>query len=130
VALVASSVVFAALHLANPGAGVVSTLTLVVAGLLLGSAYLATRTLWLPMGLHFGWNFFQGPVFGFPVSGTEESTLLRLAPSGAPLLTGGRFGPEASVVGVGAEIVGIALLWLWASRRARAAREADGGAER
>ena len=78
---------------------------------------MVTRALWLPIGLHFAWNFFQGPVFGFPVSGTQTSTLLQLEPVGPELLTGGRFGPEASLVGVAAELLGIALLWWWASRR-------------
>ncbi len=117
VALFASSAVFAAFHLLNPGAGVIPVLALVIAGLMLGSGYLVTRALWLPIGLHLAWNFFQGPVFGFPVSGTAAGVLLRLVPAGPDAVTGGPFGPEASLIGVAAEVAGLALLWLWSQRR-------------
>lgn len=114
-----SSALFALAHGINPGAGPISIVALLFAGLLLATAYLASGRLWLPIGLHLSWNFFQGPVFGFPVSGLAEQGLLRLEPVGPVALTGGQFGPEASLVGVAAELIGLGLLWLgW--RRARA----------
>jgi uncharacterized protein len=122
VALIASSTIFAALHSTNPGADVVPILSLIAAGLLLGAGYLITRTLWLPIGLHFSWNFFQGPIFGFPVSGASAGGLLRPVAVGPDSLTGGSFGPEASLVGVAAEVLGLALLWVWASKRIEGAR--------
>jgi membrane protease YdiL (CAAX protease family) len=106
-----SSLVFGLLHLGNPASGFVPILGIFFAGLLLAAGYLATTRLWLPIGLHWSWNYFQGPVFGFSVSGTQASGLLRLTPVGPEPLTGGAFGPEASVVGIGACIVGsVALL--------------------
>ena len=69
-ALVLSASLFGLLHAANTGATPVSTAAIAVeAGLLLGAAYMATRNLWLPIGLHFGWNFTEGGIFGAAVSG-------------------------------------------------------------
>ena len=107
---VLSSAIFALLHLGNPGSGPIPILGIFVAGLLLARACQASGRLWLPIGLHWAWNYFQGPVFGFPVSGTGASGLLRLTPVGPEPLTGGAFGPEAGVVGVAACLLGIAAL--------------------
>jgi hypothetical protein len=57
-----------------------------------------TRSLWLPIGLHAGWNIMQGPVFGVPVSGNPAHGLLRSRLSGPTLLSGGSFGLEASII--------------------------------
>ena len=109
-AIVLSSLIFAILHLGNPNSGPIPILGIFVAGLMLARAYWSTGRLWLPIGLHWTWNYFQGPVFGFPVSGTGASGLLRLTPIGPEPLTGGAFGPEASLVGVAACLLGFALL--------------------
>jgi uncharacterized protein len=103
VALAASALVFGALHGINPGATLLSTGAIAVeSGLLLALAYAAVRNLWLPIGLHFAWNFTEGSVFGAKVSGTAERfSLIKSDLSGAPLLTGGGFGPEGSVVSMG-----------------------------
>jgi membrane protease YdiL (CAAX protease family) len=117
-AVIISSALFALGHFFNPGASLVSTAGLFFAGLLLAAGYLATGRLWLPVGLHLSWNFFQGPLFGFPVSGMKTGSLLGLERIGTDPLTGGSFGPEASVVGMAAEILGVALLWAWRYRAA------------
>jgi len=115
-AAVASSLVFALLHAGNPGSDVWAVLGVFFAGVMLAVGYIRTRRLWLPMGVHGTWNLFQGPVYGFPVSGTEASGLLTLTPVGPELLTGGAFGPEASAVGVLACIVGTGILARWPVR--------------
>jgi membrane protease YdiL (CAAX protease family) len=97
-AVLVSSSVFAVGHAGNPNVTWVALLGLVGAGLLLAWAYLRTGRLWLAMGIHFGWNFFEGPVFGFPVSGVETMPLLEITVSGPALWTGGQFGPEAGLV--------------------------------
>ena len=56
------------------------------------------RSLWLPIGLHFAWNFTEGFVFDVPVSGHPVEGLVEARISGAELLTGGAFGLEASVI--------------------------------
>jgi membrane protease YdiL (CAAX protease family) len=112
--LIVSSGIFALAHLFNPGAGPVSSIGLFFAGLLLAAGYLASGRLWLPMGLHLSWNLFQGPVFGFPVSGLRTTGLVSLETVGPDLLTGSAFGPEASLVGVAVSLLGLAFLWRWA----------------
>ncbi len=116
-----SSAVFGLMHLGNPHASWLSSLNIAVVGVLLAAGYLVTRSLWLPIGLHFGWNFFQGTVFGFPVSGVGADAfhLIRQTVAGPEWVTGGSFGPEAGLTGLAAEIVGIALIWLWGRARER-----------
>ena len=107
-ALALSAAVFGAGHVFNPDATVVDTVAIAVeAGILLGAVYVLTRRLWVCIGLHAAWNFTQGGIFGVPVSGTGASMgLLSAEPVGPVLLSGGDFGPEASVVAV---VLGLAL---------------------
>lgn len=101
VALLVSAAFFGAVHLANQGATLTSGAAIAIeAGLLLAAAYLAVRNLWLPIGLHFGWNFAESAVFGSVVSGVGFKGLLHTTLAGPALLTGGKFGPEASLVAV------------------------------
>ncbi len=95
---VISSALFSALHLSNPGALWTSAAGIFLAGLFLAFAYLQTGQLWLSIGLHLGWNFFEGPVFGFPVSGWDFYSMTRISVTGPELWTGGRFGPEAGLI--------------------------------
>ncbi len=107
-ALVLTSVLFGAMHLLNPHATVWGAVAIAVeAGGMLGAAYAATRTLWLPIGLHAAWNFTASGIFGTEVSGAGvASGLLDGVTSGPVLLSGGAFGPEASLPAV---LTGIAL---------------------
>ena len=102
VGVAASAAVFGLLHAFNPGATVVSTVAIMLeAGVLLAVAYAASNRLWLPIGLHLGWNFAEGPIFGTAVSGHAlHKTLLHGSFQGPAWLSGGGFGPEASVVAV------------------------------
>jgi uncharacterized protein len=123
-AWVLSSSVFGVLHLANPNASAVSTLDIAFAGLLLGAGYVLTGQLAIPVGLHVTWNFFQGNVFGFPVSGIETigATFVETEQGGPDLFTGGVFGPEAGLLGVGAMVVGIGAISLYVRLRYGAVR--------
>ncbi|MFD0684511.1 CPBP family intramembrane glutamic endopeptidase [Actinomadura fibrosa] len=131
-ALVLTSVLFGLWHMLNPDATVWGAVAIAVsAGGTLGAAYAATRSLWVPIGLHFAWNFTEAGVFGTEVSGNGETKgLLHGVTSGPDLVTGGRFGPEASpytiVFGI---LLTAAFLWLARRRgtlvpRSRAARGA------
>jgi uncharacterized protein len=97
-ALAISALFFGFGHRGNPGATWVSSLAIAIeAGGLLAAAYVATRSLWLPIGLHWAWNLFEGPVWGTPVSGLDAPVLVAARLSGPKFLTGGEFGPEAGV---------------------------------
>lgn len=98
VALVISGAIFGLIHGFNPGATIFSTLTIALeAGILLGAAYTLTGSLWFPIGLHFAWNFTEGGIFGAAISGGHFKGLIDAQIAGSDLLTGGKFGPEASI---------------------------------
>lgn len=123
-ALIVSSAFFGLLHLANPGAGAVAFVGTAAAGLLLGCAYLTTRRLWLPFGIHLGWNFALGPMLGFPVSGLSIPGWLAQRSAGPTLWTGGTFGPEAGLLGVLALLVGLVAVFWFRARWYQAAEPA------
>ena len=100
--------------LVSPGANLFSSLAIALeAGVILAGAYAVTGRLWMPIGLHAGWNFAEGALFGMSVSGGPESAALSHGILRGPtILTGGAFGPEASIVAVLLCLaVGVILLW-------------------
>ncbi|HWU04930.1 MAG TPA: type II CAAX endopeptidase family protein [Streptomyces sp.] len=114
-ALALTAVLFGAAHLFNPNASLWGALAIAIeAGGMLAAAYAATRTLWVPIGLHFGWNFAAAGIFSSEVSGGDTPQgLLDTVTSGPTWVTGGDFGPEGSVYAVlfGA-LITIGFLWL------------------
>lgn len=117
-ALVVSAALFGLLHALNPGATVVSTTAIALeAGVLLAAAYALTRNLWFPIGLHLGWNFTEGGIFGVSVSGGAAAKgVFSVSLAGRDLLTGGRFGPEASVVAIAVCLAAAVVLLVLAIR--------------
>lgn len=101
-ALAVTSALFGLAHLGNREATLASSAAIAIeAGILLGAAYAASGSLWLPIGIHAGWNFAEGPVFGMAVSGNaQRAAWIAGQLHGPALLTGGAFGPEASIVAV------------------------------
>jgi membrane protease YdiL (CAAX protease family) len=120
-AVLISSALFGALHIPNPSATPLSTANTVLAGVLLAVAYLKTRGLWLPIGLHFAWNFLMGPVLGLPVSGIDFAGFFTTATAGPAWISGGAYGPEGGVVLTAAATAAAACLW-----RARAISPSPG----
>lgn len=117
-AVILTSVVFAVGHAVNPNSSWVSTLGLVLAGLFFAYAFLATRQLWLPIGLHIAWNFMEGPIFGFPVSGiTDFLPLIQHTDRGPALITGGAFGPEAGLIQIPALLLGVLIIHFYTRGR-------------
>ena len=116
---VISSSLFGLLHVFNPNATWLSILYLMLTGVFFGLGYVLTGRLGLPIGLHFAWNFFQGNVYGFPVSGNifGGATVLMIEQGGPPLWTGGAFGPEAGLLGIAAILLGCLLTLLWVKAR-------------
>jgi membrane protease YdiL (CAAX protease family) len=105
------------LNLANPNATWVSAAGIFFAGLFLAYGYVRTQQLWLSIGLHIGWNFFEGVVFGFPVSGLTIYPLIHINVSGPKVWTGGAFGPEAGLIILPALALGAVLIYLYTRSR-------------
>jgi len=117
VAIVGTSILFAARHLGNPNASALSTIIIFLAGLWLVYAWLLTEQLWLPLGIHAGWNFFEGIIFGFPVSGYTSFRWIDHTVTGPAWITGGAFGPEAGVVSLIAILIGTLSVFGWSRWR-------------
>ena len=101
-ALIVSSLIFGFGHISNDNATWWSSLAIAIeAGLLLGAAYKWSGTLWVPIGIHWAWNYVQGNVFGLAVSGNGSGdSVLATTVNGPDIITGGAFGPEASIIAV------------------------------
>ncbi|HME32634.1 MAG TPA: CPBP family intramembrane glutamic endopeptidase [Terriglobales bacterium] len=111
-AIAVFSVLFGAVHLSNPGASVWGLINTVLIAILLAIAYLRTRALWLPWGIHFGWNATLGFVCGLPVSGLRIfNVVVRTSVAGPKWLTGDSYGIEASATGTFAVLVGLVIVW-------------------
>lgn len=122
VALGISSVLFGLVHLVNPDASLWGAFAIMIeAGIMLGAAYLATGSLWLAIGVHFGWNFAITGLFGSVTSGSEaRESLVTATSSGPDWLSGGSFGPEASIVAILVCSAAIVVFLVVARNRAKA----------
>lgn len=111
-----SSIIFGLMHGQNPNITAVSVFNLVLAGLFLGLGYILTGELGLSIGIHITWNFFEGNVFGFAVSGTQAgASFIAIHQTGPFFLTGGNFGPEGGLIGVLATLIGCLAVVAWVS---------------
>ncbi|MBP6673327.1 MAG: CPBP family intramembrane metalloprotease [Bacteroidetes bacterium] len=100
IATLTLSLLFAAAHVGNPNVSVFGIINVGLAGIWLSMAYFKTGALWLPIGMHISWNFFQGFVYSYPVSGTSSpnSQIGKAIVSGPEWITGGTFGPEGGIL--------------------------------
>jgi membrane protease YdiL (CAAX protease family) len=110
IALFISAVIFSLLHLGNPNFDLFSLIQLFVAGILLGIPYVITRKLWFSITLHFSWNFFQGTIFGFNVSGIQQYSIIETKFHTATIWNGGNFGFEGSLLCLLFQIIAIAVV--------------------
>ncbi len=101
---------FALMHAANPGMQVVPVINLLLGGILLGQCYTFNRNIWMPAGFHFAWNFIQGPLLGFHVSGLGLASVLDQQSTGTEWMTGGEFGFEGSIIATIVLLVGVVIL--------------------
>jgi len=92
-----SSIIFALLHLANENVTLLSLVNIFLIGILFSLLFIKTGKLWMSIGFHFTWNFFQGNIFGMNVSGIETVSLIQSELAGADLITGGGFGAEGGL---------------------------------
>lgn len=120
VALFLSSALFSAMHLLNPNFALLPFVNVLLGGCLLGTSFLYTRNLCFPIVLHWFWNWLQGPVLGYEVSGMDSGeTLLTLRLTGSELLTGGNFGFEGSLLCTVLLVVGTLVIIGYYERRGR-----------
>ena len=111
-ALILSSLLFSGMHLMNANMSIVPAINIFLAGILLGIYFIHKGNLLFPIGMHFTWNFFQGPIFGFEVSGLITNSIIVQEIAGHELLTGGEFGFEGSLIATVAMVILIAVLHL------------------
>jgi membrane protease YdiL (CAAX protease family) len=109
------ALMFGLAHAGNPHSSPLSVLGNALGALMYVVAFLGSGGIWLPFGLHFAWNFVQGPVLGFPVSGLDMGGLVQQTSVGSDLITGGSYGPEAGLVGMAFRFIAIALVAAWLS---------------
>ena len=98
IALIISSLVFMLMHIGNPNIGVLPLVNLFLAGIFLGIYKVHKNNLWYPIGAHLVWNYLQGPIYGFEVSGNKINSLFEQKLTGHVLFTGGSFGFEGSII--------------------------------
>ncbi len=116
-ALIISAALFGAAHGLNSGATPIGVIAIALeAGVLLGVAYSASRSLWLPIGMHFGWNFTEGGLFGAAVSGGQSNGVVSVTLDGPVQLTGGIFGPEASIIAIAVCLIAATILGIYSVR--------------
>jgi membrane protease YdiL (CAAX protease family) len=112
IAVILLSSIFSVMHLDNPDSTIPSSLNIFLAGILLSVCYLKTRSLWLPTGLHLGWNWMQASFWGMGVSGYHVKwSVFSAEAQGADWISGGEFGAEASIIATVGIVVVIYLIW-------------------
>ncbi|HEU5138445.1 MAG TPA: type II CAAX endopeptidase family protein [Bacillales bacterium] len=112
-AVICSSLLFSFAHLGNPNASVVALANIFIVGLLFAFMYIKTGNLWMPIGFHISWNYFQGNIFGFPVSGTAPHGIYNIDSVRGALWSGGSFGPEGGLLATLLLGVGFLVVWLY-----------------
>lgn len=117
-ALFISSALFSLMHLFNPNFSFLPFLNILLAGVLLGASYIYTRNLWFPISLHLFWNWIQGPLLGYQVSGGNfGDTLLALHLSEDNIINGGAFGFEGSIICTVLVIIGALVIMKYYSKK-------------
>lgn len=109
--VIISALLFSLAHGANVHVSVLSLVNIFIVGLLFAFMFVKTGNLWMPIGFHIAWNYFQGNVFGFPVSGMAPHGIYNIKSMESALWTGGAFGPEGGLLGTILLIVGFLFVW-------------------
>jgi uncharacterized protein len=115
IAVIISAAIFGGLHVINANAGFISILSTMLGGLAYGCAFVAAERIWFPLGLHIAWNYSQARVFGFVLSGRFNGLppFIQQHDCGPEFLTGGIYGPEGGMLGIGARILVLGLIAAW-----------------
>lgn len=117
-AIIVASLFFSVMHIANANIDAFALLNLFLAGLLLGASYLYTKNLWFPISLHTAWNWIQGSILGYEVSGTQmyPSLIEQYLPENN-ILNGGNFGFEGSIICTILTLIGTAVIIAYYERK-------------
>lgn len=117
-AIILSSSIFGFAHAANPNSSIFAVANIVLAGIMLAVPYVITGRLSISIGIHFAWNFVQGGIFGFPVSGMRGSqSVIRIKQYGPEWWSGGAFGPEGGVIGILGILVILSVMLFYLKRK-------------
>lgn len=108
--VIISSVIFSAMHLLNPNVKILGLINIILVGILFGYMYIKTNNLWMSIGYHITWNYFQGVVYGFHVSGLNIKGIFDCNVLKDNILTGGSFGPEAGILTTIVVIIGLLII--------------------
>lgn len=111
-ALLWSSIIFSLMHAANPNISWFSFFELFLSGILLGVSYIYTKNLWFPISLHFSWNFFQGTIFGFNVSGLNGYSIINIENLQTNIWNGGAFGFEGSIISILFQLIAVIIIYI------------------
>jgi uncharacterized protein len=112
-----SALLFGLAHATNPHATPLSVFSNALGGVMYAVPFVLTGRLYFPVALHFGWNWVQGVVYGFPMSGMALGSVLKITVAGPAWVTGAGYGPEGGVIGIGARLAIIAAsIWLLRGR--------------
>lgn len=115
---IVSSIIFALLHGTNTGISLIALLNLILIGLLFSYMYYKSGNIWMPIGYHITWNYFQGNVFGFPVSGTKTQGLITTTYENRNIFNGGKFGPEGGIIVTGIILLGFLFaVWFYRNKQ-------------
>ena len=96
--MIVSASLFSLMHMMNPFSGIIPFTNIFLVGMLFAYMYLKSNNIWMPIGYHIAWNYFQGNIYGFPVSGIEVGSLLTTEINAQHVINGGNFGPEGGIV--------------------------------
>ena len=115
---VVSAVIFSLAHVGNPNVSIIGLVNIALVGVLFAYMFDATKSLWLPVGYHITWNYFQGNVFGFAVSGTTPNGIYGVeVAEGRDWLTGGAFGLEGGLLATILILAGFIATRLYAKQK-------------
>jgi membrane protease YdiL (CAAX protease family) len=97
VVMIVSAVIFSLLHISNPNVSLIGLINIVLVGILFSYMYVKSGGIWMPIGYHITWNYFQGNIFGFQVSGLEQVGIYKTKVLSGNIINGGAFGPEGGI---------------------------------
>ncbi|MDT8718283.1 CPBP family intramembrane metalloprotease [Clostridium sp. 19966] len=114
IAVFISAILFGLAHADNPHANAITVISNSLGGAMYAIAYLESKSLYFSIAIHFSWNYFQGPIFGFPVSGFNfPGVISQSVISSNITLMGGMYGPEGGIIGIGFRLVVIMLIFAY-----------------